>query len=215
MKKIDTVIWDFNGTILDDIDLCLFVLNTMLKKRNIPQKSFEEYREIFGFPIKDYYIKAGFNFQKEPFEVLANEFIDLYFKNTEKYNVFKEFYEFEKFLKNKNITQILLSATKEDMLINQLNELKIYNFFNCVIGTSDIYAYGKAERAKEFFKNSNLDFEKALLIGDTLHDFEVAKELNCNCVLCAKGHQSKEKLKNANCYVVDNLLEILNYFFIE
>lgn len=214
MKKIDTVIWDFNGTILDDVNLCLFVLNTMLKKRNIPQKSFDEYREIFEFPIKNYYIKAGFDFKKEPYEDLADEFIDLYFKNTSKYSVFEDFYKFEHIIKNKDITQILLSATKEDMLISQLRELNINNFFDFVIGTSDIYAYGKAERAKEVFKNSKLDFNKALLIGDSLHDFEVSKELNCNCILCAKGHQSKEKLKKANCDVVDNLSEIFNYFFI-
>ena len=205
------IIWDFNGTILDDVDLCLYVLNYMLKKRSLPTKSLEEYREIFGFPIKKYYEKAGFDFKKESYENLALEFVELYFENTSKYNIFQDFINFQNQLKDKNITQILLSATKEDILTKQLKELNVYNFFNCIIGTSDIFAHGKIQRAKEFFKDTKLNLNNTLLIGDTIHDFQVSKELGCSCILYEKGHQNKKRLKKTGCPVISSFYEIFNY----
>lgn len=215
MKTINTLIWDFNGTILDDVDLCLYVLNYMLKKRNLKEKSLEEYREIFGFPIKEYYEKAGFDFKKESYENLALEFVELYFGNTCKYNIFQDFINFQNQVKSKNITQILLSATKEDILKKQLKDLNVYNFFNCIIGTDDIFANGKIQRAKEFFKDTKLNFNNTLLIGDTIHDFHVSKELGCECILYEKGHQNKERLKETKCPVISSFDKIFNYITLE
>ena len=53
MNKIKYVIWDFNGTILDDLDLCVSILNSMLMKQNKPLISKNEYLDIFGFPNTD------------------------------------------------------------------------------------------------------------------------------------------------------------------
>ena len=54
--KYKTVIWDFNGTIMDDVALCMDSLNTMLKARGIRTvDTVAEYHKIFRFPIKEYY----------------------------------------------------------------------------------------------------------------------------------------------------------------
>ena len=43
---------------------------------------------------------------------------------------------------------------------------------------------------KKIVKELNLDLSKTLMIGDTIHDFEVANELGVQCLLVANGHQS-------------------------
>ena len=56
--KYKTVIWDFNGTVLDDLDICIESVNTLLRARGIKElESREEYRSVFGFPIIKYYEK--------------------------------------------------------------------------------------------------------------------------------------------------------------
>ena len=72
------VIWDFNGTILDDLNLCLDLLNEMLVNQSKPMLSVEAYRNVFGFPIKDYYIQAGLTFEKRSFDELSQFFIERY-----------------------------------------------------------------------------------------------------------------------------------------
>ena len=53
MKKV--LIWDFNGTIIDDVDYCIEIENTMLRERNMDFIStYEQYRRDFCFPVIDY-----------------------------------------------------------------------------------------------------------------------------------------------------------------
>ena len=53
------VIWDWNGTLLDDLQLCLRLLNEMLEEDGCPNRyDLAAYREIFGFPVVDYYRRA-------------------------------------------------------------------------------------------------------------------------------------------------------------
>jgi len=49
------------------------------------------------------------------------------------------------------------------------------------------------------------------LIGDTVHDYEVAREIGAKCLLIAGGHQSIEKLTACGVPVLNNIKEIYNY----
>ena len=61
---------DFNGTVLNDVDLCLNLLNEMLVEKKKNALNIEEYKNVFTFPIKNYYIKAGFDFNGYTYEEL-------------------------------------------------------------------------------------------------------------------------------------------------
>lgn len=49
-KNIKHIIWDWNGTLFDDVDICVDNINWLLKKYNLPEITKEKYREIFTFP---------------------------------------------------------------------------------------------------------------------------------------------------------------------
>jgi phosphoglycolate phosphatase len=72
MKQIEHIIWDWNGTILDDFQLCVEIINGMLIKRNMPTITKDEYSDIFDFPVKKYYKRIGFEFHKDSFESLLS-----------------------------------------------------------------------------------------------------------------------------------------------
>ena len=73
------VIWDFNGTLLDDVQAGIDSVNTLLVEREIPTvESVEKYREVFRFPIIDYYRALGFDFDAEPYEIIAHEWVENY-----------------------------------------------------------------------------------------------------------------------------------------
>ena len=61
--KVTHVLWDFNGTILDDVEPCIKSINELLVGHGLkPLESVAEYQSVFGFPIKDYYERIGFDF---------------------------------------------------------------------------------------------------------------------------------------------------------
>ena len=68
IKAYKHIIWDWNGTLLDDVDIVIDCMNSLLKKRNLPLLHVDKYKDIFTFPVKDYYSQLGFDFTTEPFE---------------------------------------------------------------------------------------------------------------------------------------------------
>lgn len=211
MAKYEYVIWDFNGTLLDDVKLCYDLLNKMLSKRGFKTVSFETYKEIFMFPVKEYYRKAGFDFEKEPFEVTAVEFINDYQPMSLELEIHKETLGVLDELKKNNIKQIILSASKIENLLEQTKHFKLDSYMDCILGTDTIHAISKVTIAKEWITNNNIDPKKVIFIGDTDHDLEVANSIGVNCLLVADGHQSKERLLKKTNNVVDKIEEVLGY----
>lgn len=206
MKDIDTIIFDFNGTILDDVDLCLNILNKMLTERGYSPVSKEKYLEIFTFPVQDYYVKAGFEFDKYPFSELAVEFIDLYQKVSLNCDPYPSLIPFLNKHQDKRL--LILSASHIDKLNEQVDHFKIRKYFDDILGTSTIEAPGKLDVALKYIESHHVDPNRTVFIGDTLHDYEVAKALNVHCILVAKGHQSKSRLMQSGAIVVNDINEI-------
>ena len=73
--QVRHVIWDWNGTLLDDAWLCREIMNGQLRKRGLPTLRAERYEAIFDFPVEGYYRKVGFDWKKESFEEAGTEFI--------------------------------------------------------------------------------------------------------------------------------------------
>lgn len=192
--KYKHIIWDYNGTILDDVDIALSVLNTMLKGRNLPIYNIDEYREIFDFPIIDYYKVAGFDMDKYPFSQLADEFVNEYDMLLDRCKLRDGAEDILEFFTNARYSQSILTAGRQENVIREISDFGISKYFDAITGLHNNLAASKVHLASEHIKKINIPIEKILFIGDTTHDFLVAKKIGCDCVLVADGHQSTAKL---------------------
>ena len=78
MNRYSHILWDWNGTLLDDVWLCLDIISSMLIRRGKKGIDSKRYKTIFGFPVQTYYERPGFDFRKESFDSAATEFCDNY-----------------------------------------------------------------------------------------------------------------------------------------
>ncbi len=185
------------------------LLNKMLiekgHKGNITR---EKYLSIFTFPIIDYYSAAGFDFPEDDFPSLAKEF-DLDYRNAfPSLKLFSDVKDVLSFFNNKK-RLIVLSATKQENLEEELKMNGIDVFFDEVIGIKDIYGRSKVAEAKDYFSKSSIDPKDVVFVGDTLHDDEVSKEIGGHSVLATRGHQSKDRLSRAkDAILIDSLEEL-------
>jgi phosphoglycolate phosphatase len=204
--KYSHVIWDWNGTLLNDAEWCVSVINTMLGKRGLKTfANIHEYHGVFSFPVIEYYRKIGFDFEREPFADLAVEYIDAYYKGNFDLHINAE--NVLRQIQNKGINQIILSASEINNLHSQITPFGIAQYFDEILGISDIYAGSKTEIALDFMRAAGI--KRALLIGDTEHDFETAQVLGTDCVLIASGHQSRERLLTLGVPVLNEISEIM------
>ena len=207
MKGYTHLIWDFNGTILDDLAPSIQSANDLLLAHSLPPIfSVEEYRRQFGFPIVDYYRRLGFDLEKESFADLAVEWVAYYLERTKGAGVFPDLVPALEFFKQKGLCQMILSATKTDMLEGQVESLGIRPYFHSLLGLDNIHAGGKIEIGLSW-RRENPE-ARLLLIGDTDHDAQTAQAMGADCILLACGHQSRAHLEGCPClFVADSLAQ--------
>ncbi|NLB91564.1 MAG: HAD family hydrolase [Clostridiales bacterium] len=208
---IQYVLWDWNGTLLDDVQIAVDTNNDVFPLFDLPlQVTLEDYLELFDFPVKDYYLKVGV---PEPlFDAVAQQWSLLYMENSKKALLQKDAESTLDFFSDKGCTQVIISASKQEHLHQQVARYSIEKYFDAMLGLNNIYAVSKVDLAKQYLKKQKISPKQALFIGDTLHDAQVAQAIGCTCVLVAKGHHPRYRLSLAGVPVFDSLLEVQNQF---
>jgi len=210
VSKYTHLIWDWNGTLQNDSWLCIDVINDLLQKRHKPAITLQQYREIFGFPVRDYYQKAGFDFAIEPFESLAAEYASEYDGRSRECNLQPRAVDILNLCAEKNLSQYLLSASQQRPLEINVTHYGLKKYFHRIVGLSDYYAKGKVDSGRKLVAELDASADSIVLIGDTIHDYEVAQAIGVDCVLFSGGHQSKDRLEKCGTTVVENLIDLLS-----
>ena len=202
------VIYDFNGTILDDVDVCVKAENLTIEHFGLKREpmSLDEYLHIFTFPVKDYYENVGFDWNVFSYEEVGKYWFDWYCALKDEYKVYDGVTEMLERNREKGNQNILLSASSLEALKQQLEELDIASYFDEVLGIDNIYAGSKIDIALEWARDK--DLKDCMMIGDTLHDLQTAKALGIDCVLVSCGHQAKDVLLKEWDKVVDDIREV-------
>lgn len=209
MTKLTAVVWDWNGTLLDDVDVSYRTINRVLSQNGYPPiPDLAAYREKFCFPIIQYYRNAGFDFVRTPFEEAARQYMDLYHPAAEHCSLQEGAQAVLNALQEAGLRQILLSASLQAHLEMQVARTPICPCFDRLLGIGDIYAASKQELALSFLRESGLDPQSVLFVGDSVHDFEVAQGCGSPCVLFSGGHQPSAVLAATGSLVIASLCEL-------
>lgn len=189
------VLWDWNGTLLDDVESCVLALNTMLSRRGLATVSSADYRRSFGFPVRRYYLELGFDLSTESWAGVAREYHDSYARFSPAAPLRAGAREALSLLRRDGIGMSILSAAPRDLLSRMVAERGIAGHFHRLAGLGDLYAESKLEAGKALLLEMGVPSDHVILVGDTTHDVEVARALGCRCVLVEGGHQSSERLR--------------------
>ncbi len=206
VSHIRQVLWDWNGTLLDDLTYAIGVRNRTFPAFGLPRiGSVAEYHRQFTFPVRRYYERAGVT--DETFVAVAHAWMAEYVRGFDAVPLHGDAVETLARFAAAGVRQAVLSATRRDMLESQIARFPIRAYFTDVLGLSDIYARSKEAVGLDYLARCGVPAASTLMIGDTLHDAEVARAMGTGCVLVARGHQSRETLLTAGVPVMDTLLE--------
>ena len=208
MIALKHIIWDWNGTMLDDRWLTIAAMNIVLARRNMAELTEDRYLQLFTFPVIEYYRRLGFDFDKEPFSVSGSEFINEYNARAFEPQLHDGIIDLIAELNENGVSHSILSASSQKILNKLAKHHNINHYFIAVLGQDNHYAYGKIETGKMWINKLGIAPKNTLFIGDTEHDLEVANAIGSHCALLSWGHSSTERLENRGINVFDAMEDL-------
>jgi phosphoglycolate phosphatase len=205
------IIWDWNGTLVNDTVFCTELLNESLRKYSLPEISVDHYRETFHFPVKSFYEQLGFWDARVSFEEISLIFIESYRAGWKHCQLHTNAMDLFNLCQKKGISQSVLSASKQEPLEEYISHFSINHYFTDLVGVNHHYASSKVDEGKIWLDRHHLRAEEMVLVGDTAHDYEVAQELGTDCILVAHGHYHKDRLLETGATVVESFAELYDY----
>jgi phosphoglycolate phosphatase len=211
MIALKHIIWDWNGTMLDDRWLTIAAMNIVLARRNMAELTEDRYLQLFTFPVIEYYQRLGFDFDKEPFSVSGSEFINEYNARAFEPQLHDGIIDLIAELNENGVSHSILSASSQKILNKLAKHHNINHYFIAVLGQDNHYAYGKIETGKMWINKLDIAPKNTLFIGDTEHDLEVANAIGSHCALLSWGHSSTERLENRGINVFDAMSDLKSW----
>lgn len=199
------VIWDWNGTLFDDAWLCVETINELLRRRGLPEVTSENYEELFDFPVERYYRRLGFDWSRETFEAVGREFMNMYEARRLECRLRDGAREALARWRARGARQHLISGYRRDTLQELVVHFGLRDWFEDVMGAEDWYARGKLDLGQRWQSARGAASGRRLVIGDTVHDFELAQVLGAECVLLPAGHNSRRRLTACGARIIESL----------
>lgn len=188
------VIWDWNGTLVDDVDITVESLNVLRGEHGLPPMDVGTYRETFGFPIRDFYERMGFDLGAVDFGRLSVRYHEEYHgRKMARGRLFPDAVPHLEAVGREG-RQSILSAASQGHLDAWVGRLGVAHHFEHVFGVLHRLTDDKTERGRELMETAGYRREETVFIGDTHHDAEVAEAIGVEALIVAEGHQSYGRL---------------------
>ncbi len=203
---ITTLIWDFNGTVMDDVGASVRAVNAMLARRSLPLITQEWYTLHLVMPLEAFYTSVGLDMQKEPLALVSEEFQQECKKHPRP--VFPEVEQALVDFSKQGIRQLLFSSLYHDTLLAQAKERGIQGYFDGIEGLKDRSLGGKEQAVSAYLSAHGITPQETLVIGDLTTDAQMARYIGAPCALIPKGHQHRRVLAQTGAYLLDDASQI-------
>lgn len=189
------VIWDWNGTLLLDIQHAVDITNRLLAEEGLTPITVDRYKEIFRFPVIEYYKEIGFDTSPAKFLEICEKFNQYFVDGVHQCELWPGAVDALTHIKKSGRLQSILSASEQNILNHQMKKFGLEHLFDHVTGIADKAAGSKVGRGLELMKKVSVAPEDTVMIGDTDHDLEVAEAMGIDIILVEHGHQDITRLR--------------------
>lgn len=204
------LVWDWNGTLLDDLHLIVDATNAALASVGGGPVSVDEHRRDFHRPVSAYYGHVlGRPVTPAEFATLDQVFHHVYRAGLPRCRLAGDAFAA---MRSWTGTQSLLSMFFHDELVPVVTRHGLDGHLRRVDGLRDRVGGGsKAPHLQAHLAALQLPGPDCVLIGDSVDDAEAAASVGARVVLYAGGITHEERLRSTGLPVADTLVEAVSY----
>lgn len=208
VKMITHIIWDYNGTIVNDVLASVEAVNFMLDNRGLEHTDIEAYKNNIDMPILNYYKTVGIC---DDVSKLSIEYRQGLMNNSHLISIFEGVRDVIEAANKKGIKSILLSSLYHEYLIEEVTDYGIKDLFYIIQGMPDRYVGSKTQNAIDILNEEGILPENVLCVGDLKSDAELARSIGADCLLVDSGHMSRERLEKTGFKVVSSICDVVDF----
>ena len=204
------ILWDWNGTLLCDVDASLGSVNRMFARRGLPQITLAYYQAAISLPIRGFY-ETFFDLDAEDYNALLLEYNENYEELLPGCGLTPGVREVLARAHERGIRQAIVSSSESGQLLRVLSRFEIADYFDAVLGAEHYFTDSKIERARAYLQGCGDAAGHVLAIGDLRYDAEMAEAVGADCILLTSGHHGEAQFQGVNARIVGNVVKILEY----
>lgn len=202
------LVWDWNGTVLDDFPIILRATNESFREAGLPEITADQYRTQIKMPIRAFYTDIlGYEPSDEQWEVLDETFHRHYVQGEKEARLSAGLPTLLQEWADRGRTQSLLSMYHDDKLVPVVRHHGIADYFALVQGTTPPRPPRKGLHLADHLRRLDVDPSTVVLIGDSPDDAHAAESVGARVVLYTGGFTAVPSLRATGAPIVDTLAE--------
>lgn len=200
----DHLVWDWNGTLLNDVDLVVRATNLVFSTIGGRVLTVAEHRLQFRRPVAEFYATVLERVvDADEFDRLDKIFHDAYRDGLTTCALADDA---TAAMRAWSGTQSLLSMAPHDDLVPTITAYGLHGSFVRVDGLRTGRGGGpKAEHLVEHLRALDVDAARVVLIGDSIDDADAAAAVGAACVLYTGGFTDADRLRASGHPVAETL----------
>jgi len=187
---IRNIIFDWSGTLVDDLPAVWKATNYVLSQADRPEMSLEEFRAEFSLPFKNFY---DHHTPHVPLPQLEGWFHGYYRKMHDSVCELPYARRFLEFCRARNLRMFLLSTVQRDHFDAQSR----VTGFGAYLEKSYTDVRDKRKKIHEILAENRLRAGETLFIGDMQHDIDTARQGGVHSCAVLTGYNTLEQLRAA------------------
>lgn len=205
------IVWDWNGTLLDDLEVVIEAANVGLSEFGIEPLDEDRYRDHFTRPVRVFYDSLfGRRVTDEEWERLNHLFHVEYMARADAARLVGDAVEALDAVGSDPSAQSLLSMSPQDWLEGIVERKRVIHRFSLVSGLRGETGGLKAAHMAEHIAALGLDPARTVVIGDTPDDATAARHVGAHVVLYDGGSHHLPVLQQAEAPVAHSLVEAVD-----
>jgi phosphoglycolate phosphatase-like HAD superfamily hydrolase len=202
------LVWDWNGTVLDDFSIILRSTNDSFREAGLPEITADQYRTRIRMPIRAFYTDIlGFEPSDEQWELLDGTFHKYYVQYEKQARLSAGLPTLLGEWADSGRTQSLLSMYHDDKLVPVVEHHGIAGYFALVQGTVPPRPARKGLHLADHLRRLDVDPATVVLIGDSPDDAHAAASVGARVILYTGGFTALESLRATGAPIADTLVD--------